>query len=137
MSGPGSIFQRNKTNSLEAQTQLWRALCDKPKTVKKYLTDDVVWAESDNKIYSRDTEPTVIEHINNYEPWTAYRIHGEPAFVEVDMMSAALLYRVTVWRQQEGGQMIPTEGVCSSVWRQDAGGDWKCCMHQFTKAQET
>lgn len=133
MSGPGSIFDRNKNNSIEAQTQLWRAMCDKPRTVHKYLTEDAVFAGPDNQIYSPKTSPTIKKHIDNFEPWTAYRIHGDPEFVEVDMMSAALLYKITLWKQQEGGDMIPTEGLCSTVWRQGPGGDWKCCLIHLTK----
>lgn len=136
MSGPGSIFDRNKQNAVEAQTHLWQAMCDKPKAIRKYLTDDAVLAEPDNKIYSSDSNPSITEHIDKFTPWTAYRIHGEPRFVEVDMMSAALLYRITCWKQQEDGEMVPTEAIVSSVWRQGAGGDWKCCMHHVANAAQ-
>lgn len=134
MSGPGSILDRNRENSIEAQIQLWRAMCDKPKSIRKYMTDDAVIAEPDNQIYSPKTKPTAKQHIEDFEPYTAYRIHGDPEFVEVDMMSAALAYRVTVWRNGEGDKMIPTEALCSSVWRQGPGGEWKCCLHQMSKA---
>lgn len=133
MTGPGSIFSRNKDNAIEAQTQLWRALCDKPKTIRKYLTDDAVMADTDNKIYSTKTEPSIKDYIDNFEAWTAYKIHDDPEFVEIDMMSSSLIYKVTAWRQNDSGQMIPTEALCSSVWRQDAGGDWRCCVHHMTK----
>ena len=133
MSGPGSIFDRNKDNSIEAQIQLWRAMCDKPKAIRKYITDDAVLVEPDSQIYSPNTKSTVMEHIDNFTTWAAYRIHGDPEFVEVDMMSAALAYRVTAWRKQENGEMAPTEGICSSVWRQGPGGEWKCCLHHMAK----
>jgi ketosteroid isomerase-like protein len=134
MSGPGSIRHRNRENSIEAQTQLWRAMCDKPKTIRKYVTDDCVIADIDNSIYTSESSPTTREFLDeHFEPWTAYRIHGDPEFVEVDMMSASLVYRVTAWRQDEAGQMIPTEAMCTSVWRQGAGGSWKCCVHHMSK----
>ena len=38
--------------------------------------------------------------------------------------------------EQEDGQMIPTEAIVSSVWRQGPGGDWKCCMHHVAKVIE-
>lgn len=132
MSGPGSIYDRNKQNSIEAQTQLWRAMCDKPKAIRKYLTEDAILTEPDNKIYTPKSEPTVQQHLEDFQTWTAYRIHGDPDFVEIDMMSAALVYRVTAWRQQQGGEMVPTEALCSSVWRQGPGGEWKCCLHHMS-----
>lgn len=74
-----------------------------------------------------------MKHIDLFEPWTAYRIHGDPEFVEVDMMSAALAYRVTAWRKNGNGEMVATEALCSSVWRQGPGGEWKCCLHHMAK----
>ena len=133
MSGPGSIYDRNRDNSIEAQTQLWRAMCDKPKAIRKYITDDAVLVEADNQIYSPKTQPTAMKHIDNFTPWTAYRIHGDPEFVEVDMMSASLAYRVTAWRMRDDGEMVATEAICSSVWRQGPGGAWKCCLHHISK----
>ena len=129
----GSIYSRNKEDTLEAEALLWRALCDKPETLKKYMTDDCVYAAPNLKVYSPTSEPTLRKYIEEeWQPWTAYKMHEEPQFVEVDMMSSALTYRVTAWRQK-GKEMVPTEALCSSVWRQDAGGDWRCCMHHMTK----
>lgn len=129
------MFNRNKEDAIEAQTQLWRAMCDgKPKSLRKYITDDAVLAQADNQLYSSNTEPTLSDYLDNdFEPWTAYKIHDDPEFVEIDMMSSSLVYRVTAWRQDAKGRMIPTEAICCSVWRQTAGGDWRCCVHQMTK----
>ncbi|KEY64214.1 hypothetical protein S7711_03503 [Stachybotrys chartarum IBT 7711] len=131
----GSIFSRNKEDALEAETLLWRAMCDgKPKALKKYMTKDCVVAEPDeNKVLSANSEPSLDEYLENFEPWTAYKMHDEPQFVEIDMMSSALTYKVTAWRQGRNGEMKPTEALCSSVWRQGPGGDWRCCMHNMTK----
>lgn len=135
MPGPGSMFNRNKEDAIEAQTQLWRAMCDgKPKSLRKYITDDAVLAQPDNQLYSKSSEPSLADYLDNdFEPWTAYKIHDDPEFVEIDMMSSSLVYRVTAWRQNEKGKMIPTEALCSSVWRQNAGGEWRCCVHQMSK----
>ncbi|KAF7546993.1 hypothetical protein G7046_g9141 [Stylonectria norvegica] len=129
----GNIFSRNKQGTLEASTLLWGALCDKPKAIRKYITDDAIIAEPDNSVYSPKTDPTLQEHLDDYECWTAYKIHDEPEFVEIDMMSAALLYKVTAWRLHKG-QMVATEAMCSSIWRQGPGGDWKCCVHHMSEA---
>ncbi|KAH7234075.1 hypothetical protein FSOLCH5_001877 [Fusarium solani] len=130
----GTILARNKEGTLEASALLWRALTsDKPETMRKYITKDAVLAEPDRKVYSPKTEPTLDEYIEeDYEPWTAYKIHGEPEFVEIDMMASALTYRVTAWKLK-GGEMVATEGWCSSVFRQGPGGDWRCCCHHMAK----
>ncbi|CAM1504576.1 Fc.00g021670.m01.CDS01 [Cosmosporella sp. VM-42] len=127
-----NIFNRNKEGTNEALALLWRAFCDKPKTIHKYLTKDAILAEPDHSVYSQKTEPTLKEYIDDYEPWTAYKIHDDPKFVEIDMMSSAVLYRVTVWRL-ENGEMQGTEAMCSSVWRQGPGGDWRCCAHHMSE----
>ncbi|KAI5459189.1 hypothetical protein BGZ63DRAFT_390454 [Mariannaea sp. PMI_226] len=133
----GTILARNKEGTTEASAILWRFLCDdKPyKNLSKYITKDAVLAEPDRKVYSNKSEPSLQEYLEDgYEPWTAYKIHDEPDFVEIDLMSSALTYRVTTWKLK-GGQMIATEGMCSSVFRQNAGGDWKCCLHHMAKIE--
>ncbi|KAK7430913.1 hypothetical protein QQZ08_002441 [Neonectria magnoliae] len=128
-----NIKSRNKEGTLDASALLWRALCDKPKMIRKYITHDAVLAEPDREVYSPRTEPTLDEYLeDDYEPWTAYKIHDDPEFVEIDMMSSSLTYRVTAWRLQ-GGEMVATEGMCSSTFRQGPGGDWKCCLHHMAK----
>jgi ketosteroid isomerase-like protein len=131
----GSIFSRNRDDALEAETLLWRAMCDgKPKSLKKYMTEDCIVAEPDeNKLISKKSEPNLDEYLENFRAWTAYKMHDEPEFVEIDMMSSALTYKVTAWRQDDRGKMHGTEALCSSVWRQGPGGDWRCCMHHMTK----
>lgn len=127
-----TIYKRNKEGTQEAVAILWRALCDKPKTMHKYLTPDAILTEPDHSVYSPQTEPTLKEYIDDYEPWTAYKIHDEPEFVEIDMMSSAVVYRVTVWRLIDG-EMEATEAMCSSIWRQGPGGDWRCCVHHMSE----
>ncbi|KAM5355095.1 hypothetical protein ACJ41O_001741 [Fusarium nematophilum] len=131
----GTIVARNKEGTLEASALLWRALTsDKPDTMRKYITKDAVLAEPDRQVYSARTEPSLDEYIeDDFQPWTAYKIHDEPEFVEIDMMSSALTYRVTTWRMTDAGEMVATEGWCSSVFRQGPGGDWKCCCHHMAK----
>ncbi|KAH7156659.1 hypothetical protein EDB81DRAFT_880965 [Dactylonectria macrodidyma] len=128
-----NIRTRNEEGTLDAMALLWRGLCDKPKTVLKYITKDAVLAEPDREVYSPKTEPTLKEYLEeDYEPWTAYKIHDEPDFVEIDMMSSNVTYRVTAWRLEDG-QMVATEGMCSSTFRQGPGGDWKCCCHHMAE----
>lgn len=130
----GTIVWRNKEGTLEASALLWRGLTDdKPqKTLKKYMTKDGIMTEPDRTVYSPKTEPTLYEYIEDgFEPYTAYKIHGEQDFVEIDLMSSALVYRVTTWRLK-GGEMQAFEGMCSSVFRQGPGGDWKCVAHHMS-----
>ncbi|KAH6991222.1 hypothetical protein BGZ61DRAFT_473161 [Ilyonectria robusta] len=128
-----TILSRNKEGTMDATALLWHALCDKPKTIRKYITHDAVLAEPDREVYSPKTEPTLKEYLEDYyEPWTAFKIHDDPDFVEIDLMSSAVTYRVTAWRLQ-GGEMVATEGWCSTTFRQGAGGDWKCCAHHMAE----
>lgn len=127
---PKTIYDRNKEGTLEAVAILWRALCDKPKTIRKYMARDGIITSIDQDVYSPKTDPSLSEHIDDFETWTAYKIHGDPDFVEIDMMSSAVIYRVTLW-QLEDGEMEATEAMCSSVWRQGPGGDWKCVVHHM------
>ena len=86
-------------------------------------------------MYSRTSEPSSLDYLKEkFEPWAAYRMHGEPEFVEVDMMSSALTYRVTLFTRDGMGQVQETEAICTSVWKQDAGANWKCCLHHMSKA---
>ncbi|KAL7759335.1 hypothetical protein ACKLNR_009425 [Fusarium oxysporum f. sp. zingiberi] len=130
----GTIKYRNKEGTLDASALLWRALTsEKPEIMRKYITKDAVLCEPDQKVYSPRTEPSLDEYMEDgYEPWTAYKIHDEPEFVEIDLMASALNYRVTAWKLQNG-EMMATEAWCHSVFRQGPGGDWKCCLHHMAK----
>ena len=155
--GPGSIYSRNKSDCIEAAAQLFRTLCDdssrRKKSLNKLTTEDFILAgldpylatntpsspESDStgdrgQIYSMNTDTKAKDFLlDEFVPWTAYRMHDEPEFVEIDMMSSALTYRATVWRKGEDGQMNEVETVCTSVWKQGAGAEWKCCLHHMSR----
>ncbi|KAF4341776.1 hypothetical protein FBEOM_4287 [Fusarium beomiforme] len=109
----GTIKYRNKEGTLDASALLWRALTsEKPEVMRKYITKDAVICEPDQKVYSPRTEPSLDEYMEeHYEPWTAYKIHDEPEFVEIDLMASALNYRVTAWKLQNG-EMKATEAWC-------------------------
>ncbi|GJC89954.1 hypothetical protein ColLi_12792 [Colletotrichum liriopes] len=132
-SGSGTIYSRNKEDTLEAETLLWRAMCDtKPKHLKKYLDKEAVLAHPGQKPYSPKSKPTLQEFLDeDWEPWTAYKMHDDPEFVEIDVMSSSLVYRVTAWRQK-GNKLVATEGICNSVWKQEPGGEWTCCCHHMS-----
>ncbi|CRK39648.1 hypothetical protein BN1708_016738, partial [Verticillium longisporum] len=103
MSKPNNIYHRNRDDTIEATTLLWRALCDSnpKKSLKKYLADDAILVQADGTLVSKDTEPSLEEYLEDMEPWTAYRMQDadDADFVEIDMMSTSLTYRVTVWQQ--------------------------------------
>ncbi|KAK1983916.1 hypothetical protein LZ30DRAFT_712841 [Colletotrichum cereale] len=131
--GSGTIYSRNKEDTLEAETLLWRAMCDsKPKHLKKYLDKDAVLAHPGQKPISPKSKPNLQEYLDeDWEPWTAYKMHDDPEFVEIDVMSSSLVYRVTAWRQK-GNKLVATEGICNSVWKQEPGGEWTCCCHHMS-----
>ncbi|KAM0274325.1 hypothetical protein ACHAQH_007960 [Verticillium albo-atrum] len=140
MSKPNNIYHRNRDDTIEATTLLWRALCDSnpKKSLKKYLAEDAILVQPDGTLVSKDTEPSLEDYLEDLEPWTAYRMQDadDADFVEIDMMSTSLTYRVTVWQQigDAKDRMKPTEAICTDVWRQNAGGDWTCCVHHMAPA---
>jgi len=136
-----NIKNRNRSETIEANALLWRALCDPnpKKSFKKYFAKDGVLVLPDSGVYSQDTEPSLEEFIEEeFEPYTAYRMEQEEEeikFVEVDMMSSAVTYHVTTWQQvgDDPSKMRPTEAICTSIWRQGPGGDWECCVHHMAQ----
>ncbi|ROT39612.1 hypothetical protein SODALDRAFT_331722 [Sodiomyces alkalinus F11] len=138
MGGTRNIFSRNRDDTIEAVTLLWRAFCDPnpKKSLKKYLAKDAILVQPDGSIYSPDSDPSLDDFLEDFEPWTAYRMDQDQddlKFVEVDMMSSSLTYHVTAWKQdgEAKDRMRPTEAICTSIWRQGPGGDWVCCLHHM------
>ena len=142
--GPGSIYSRNRDDCIEAASQLFRLLCDseqrRKKMTDKLLTEDCILAglEHDGSLYARKTSPNARKFVKEeFEPWTAYRIHDDCEFVEVDMMSSALTYKVTIWvRDEETGAMDETETMCTSVFKQNAGSEWQVCLLHMSRVQD-
>lgn len=129
-----TIKGRNTAAAKENETLLWRALCDKPKSAKKYIAKDAIISNrflfGDAKPRSADSDPTLEESLKDCEKWLAYKIHS-PQAVEIDLMAAALAYRVTLFRQVDQGRgksgMETVDAIVSSSWRQVASGDWELC----------
>ncbi|CAM1504305.1 Fc.00g018960.m01.CDS01 [Cosmosporella sp. VM-42] len=126
-----TIKGRNHAAAKEMETLLWRALCDKPKSAKKYLAKDAIVSNKflfgDPEVRSKDSDPPLEEELKNCHKWLAYKMH-DPQVVEIDLMAVALTYRVTLFRQVEkkkGNNGIQTiEATVSSSWRQVASGDY-------------
>jgi hypothetical protein len=134
----GSIKDRNREVTVDQETLLWRAMCDdEPEALEKYIAKDATFAfpngtgdDQETVVYSEDSDPSTKDMIENFKPWMAYKIHKDNlSFVEVDMMSCALTYNVTVFNKDRS----EFDAMCTSVWRQGAGGDWTCCAHHMTK----
>ncbi|KAH6669735.1 hypothetical protein F5X68DRAFT_249185 [Plectosphaerella plurivora] len=135
-----NIRNRNRAETIEAATLLWRAFCDPnpKKSMKKYLAKDAVIVFPDGGVVSKDTEPSLEEFVEDFEPWTSYRMQQdeeEVKFVEIDMMSSVLTYNVTTWQQvgDDKSRMRPTDALCTSVFRQGPGGDWQCVVHHMAR----
>jgi Domain of unknown function (DUF4440) len=153
-SRPNTISKRNQASALEAETLLWRALCDSPAAVKEYMADDCIMInpllhpEGSSDPLSRDTEPMTIEDVLDgagaVEPWTSFRFHGEPLVVELGLMAVALVYKVSLYRQRKGkgkkkggrGEEEEVVASVSSSWRQTAGADWLLCAHHVAYADD-
>ena len=87
--GPGSIYSRNRDDCIEAAASLFRLLCDSEKRRQKMtdrlITEDCIMAglDHDGSLYARKTSPSARKFIKEeFEPWTAYRIHDDSEFVD-------------------------------------------------------
>lgn len=129
-----TIKGRNIAAAKEMETLLWRALCDKPKSALKYIANDAVVSNrflfDDPAPRTKDSDPPLEEELRHCNEWLAYKMH-DPQVVEIDLMAAALAYRVTLFRQVEEKKgrmgMQTVEATVSSSWRQLASGDWELC----------
>lgn len=125
MSGPGSIFDRNRANSISAQTQLWRAMCDTSgdttDPLEEFFNDDAIIVETDGAMYSKKA------YIKQFQPWDSYEVTNKPEFVEIDLMSGVTVTSLRITKSNSS----PIRAVCTGVWRQGAGGDWRCCTYHI------
>ena len=125
-----SILARNKQVTREMEIHFWRALCDTPSTVRKYLSDDCIMVFPGGKLVTMKSDPSIKSKLEDMEPWTNFEMQDEPEFIEIDMMATTIAYKITLTRMHDG-DVDEVKGIASTVWRQDAGGDWKCCMHHL------
>jgi len=135
-----TILMRNRSAAVEAETLLWRALCDDPISAMEYIDKDAVMVSpllffGDVEPRAKDSEPSLEEALGDCEQFMTFKMH-ESQVVEIDMMAVAILYTVTLFRytdqKEEGGNQTfqPVEATVSSSWKQTAGGDWRlACMH--------
>jgi ketosteroid isomerase-like protein len=126
-----TIYIRNKEATIEAENLFWRAMCDSGGAVKKYLADDSVLVFPDGNLLTKDSEPSINDTLNSFEPWSNFKIRDDPEFVEIDMMATSLVYKISLARHNSSG-FETSEAIGTSVWRQDAGGDWRVCVHHVT-----
>lgn len=129
-----TIKGRNIAACKEMETLLWRALCDKPKSAKKYIAKDAIVSNrflfGDAEVRHAESETTLEESLDDCEEWLAYKMYN-PQVVEIGLMAAAVAYRVVLFRQVGKGKgksgMETVEATVSSSWRQKASGDWELC----------
>ncbi|KAK3937322.1 hypothetical protein QBC46DRAFT_11903 [Diplogelasinospora grovesii] len=137
-----TISKRNHAAALEIETLLWRALCDSPEAAKEYMADDCIMINplfaGSSKPMGKDTDPSIDKILEGQEPWTSFRIHGDPLVVEIDLMAVALCYKVSLFRQSKRGKGSMREVVASvsSSWRQTAGADWLLCAQHVAYADD-
>ena len=145
-----TIYQRNLKTTLDGERNFWRAMCDYPKAIRRYLAKDAVVvlpggailpAHDDEHEHalppdadSGSDSGSLKDALAEIKPWTRFRIHDDPYFVEIDMMATSLIYRITLERldASDGSVAEECEAVGSSVWRQDAAGEWWLCVHHVT-----
>jgi len=132
-----TISKRNHAAGLEVETLLWRALCDSPEAAKEYMSDDCVMINpifsGSSEPMSKTTDPSIETVLEGAEPFSSFRMHGEPMVVEIDLMAIAVLYTISLYRHgKKGVEEIVATG--SSSWRQTAGADWLLVAHHVSYA---
>lgn len=128
MGAANNIFTRNKSDILNQEHLLWRALCHDGAALKKYLAKDAVLVFPGGQLVTHRSRPGIEQKLAGLEAWQGYSFDQEPEFVEIDMMAACVAYTVTLARP---GRARPVRASAMSVWRQGADAEWMLCMHQF------
>ncbi len=132
-----TISKRNHAAAREIETLLWRAMCDSPEAAKEYLAEDCIMINplfaGSNEPMTKDTEPSIDQVLEGGEPWSSFRMHGDPQVVEIDLMAVAVLYRISLYRHGKKG-IKEVEATVSSSWRQTAGADWVLCAQHVAYA---
>jgi Domain of unknown function (DUF4440) len=123
-----TISQRIKNSVTVNEHAVWRALSTSGAALLPFLADECIIIHRDGKILSSSTTPSIKKTFesDDYVPFLNYKIE-DVEVVEVDMMAAIIVYKVTAERQ--GGEY---QAIVSSTWRQNAGADWQMCAHQET-----
>jgi len=137
-----TISKRNHAAAREIETLFWRCMCDNPAAAVEYISEDAVIINPlfnnyrSSKPLHKESDPTLVQVLENAEPWSGFRIHGDPGVVEVDLMAVALVYKVSLYRQSKKGGMREVVASASSTWRQTAGADWLLVAHHVGYAEE-
>jgi len=128
------ISQRVRDAVTDVEHQSWRAVAMSGKALLPYLASDCVMLFPDGRILGRDTKPSLKQNFESdtYRTYASYNME-DIRVVEVGMMAAAITYRLTAAKTpREGKKSKRFTAVASSMWRQEASGDWKLCVHQMT-----
>ena len=127
MGRENTIASRNHKAAKEAETLLWRAMCDDMEDAKEYIAADCVMMNpllSDETLGgSGDDATPVHKALDKVEPLQNYKMGKDITTVEIDMMAMQILYHGD-FTTADGRQV---SAACASTWRQTAGGDWRLC----------
>jgi len=126
MGRENTIASRNHKAAKEAETLLWRALCDDMEDAKEYIANDCVMMNpllSQETLGPGDDSTPVHKALDDLRPLQNYKMGKDITTVEIDMMAMQVLYH---------GDFTTADGrevsaACASTWRQTAGGDWRLC----------
>jgi len=91
-----NIQSRNLKAGKEAETLLWRAMCDNMDDAKEYVAADCVMM---NPLVSTETlhkdGTTVHKAMDDIDELGGYRVDGGMEVIEIDMMAVQVMYRGT------------------------------------------
>ncbi|KAH0551671.1 hypothetical protein GP486_007112 [Trichoglossum hirsutum] len=126
-----TISKRVRAAVTDMEHQAWRALRESGAAFLPYIASDCVLLLDDRQVLDSKSSPSISQFLEEeFKPWASYDMY-DVHVVEIDMMAATICYGVTATRATRPGKTPRVyQGVASSTWRQDAGGDWKMCTHQ-------
>lgn len=124
---------RHLVEDLEEET--WQALKRSGAAMVPYLTADCVMQFPLGMKLTRDTTPSVhdILHSPAFVPWKSYRL-SKMDVTPVGKDGAVISYLVRATREGADPEDddVKFEALCCSVWRVEADGELKMCLHQQT-----
>jgi len=121
------------------EKQIWNGFLHSGEDIIPYLSKDV-FGDTDCVFVLWDGVVLTKKKINEFMEkaygirtlkWLTYDMADEEV-IEVDMMAGVIYYGVLASRM-ENGKLVQYKLACSSVWRQNADGEYTISSHQETR----
>ncbi|KJZ74020.1 hypothetical protein HIM_06688 [Hirsutella minnesotensis 3608] len=125
------LNERIETDIKMKEHAFWAGLSSRSpeEVLLPLLAPDCVLHLPNSPPLSSDTEPALEEAVSDpksFKKWDKYDLEQMHVTV-IDLMAAFVCYHVSASR---GGKDY--EALCTTVWKQEADGEWKAACHTQT-----